>query len=82
MSMKPITDRDAHNARRILEAIADCRSDGDYGRAESMIRQVAGLPAESLHILIDVSAALAVTVRDELRTPHGPHTGGEDDGDQ
>ena len=64
MTLKTPTDQDAANARGILETIADCRSDGDYQRAETMIRQVAGLPAESLHILIDVAAALAVTVRD------------------
>lgn len=79
--MRTPSDQDAANARGILEAIADCRSDGDYERAETMIRQVAGLPAESLHILIDVAAALAVTVRD-IRTPHAPQTARETAGDQ
>lgn len=82
MSMKPITDRDAANTRAILESIADARADGEYARAEMMVHQVAALPPESLHIIIEVAAALAVTVRDELRTPHAPQAGGEGDGDQ
>lgn len=81
MTLKTPTDQDAHNARGILETIADCRRDGDYERADTMIREVALLPAESLHILIDVAAALAVTVRD-IRGPHAPETARGTAGDQ
>lgn len=80
--MRTPSDQDAANARGILETIADCRSDGDYERAETIIREAARLPAESLHILIDVAAALAVTVRDHLAASQGPHAAQEDDGDQ
>lgn len=62
--MRTPSDQTAADARGILEAISDFRSDGDHEKADQAIASVMNLPTSALHTIIDVAAALAVTVRD------------------